>query len=72
LTATLNDGRKFESRVDYPKGDPENPVSIEEIVDKFNLLTEKVFSWGRGKKIVGELRRCEEVGNIAEIAHLLR
>lgn len=72
LIATLNDGRKFESRVDYPKGDPENPVTTEEIVNKFDVLTENLFDRGKRRKIVEELKAVEERDNIAEIAHLLR
>jgi 2-methylcitrate dehydratase PrpD len=72
LVATLNDGRKFEAHVDYPKGDPENPVSMEEIVNKFILLTEKFFDQKRREKIVEELKRFEEIDNVAKIADLLR
>lgn len=35
----VNGGSYYEERVDFPKGDPENPMSREDIVDKFNLLT---------------------------------
>ena len=33
-----NDGASFVERVDYPKGEPENPLSEEEIKDKFMAL----------------------------------
>ena len=33
-----NDGASFVERVDYPKGEPENPLSEEEIKDKFMTL----------------------------------
>jgi 2-methylcitrate dehydratase PrpD len=72
LVVTLNDGRKFESHVDYPRGDPENPVSTEEIVDKFNVLTEGLIGSKVRKKIIEELKRCEEIDNIARIADLIR
>lgn len=72
LVAILNDDRKFESHVDYPKGDPENPASIEEIVDKFNLLTEKFLGQEKGERIIKELERCEEIDDISKLADLLR
>jgi len=72
LVATLNDGRKFESHVDYPKGDPENPLSMEEIVDKFNLLIGEFFNQGKKEEIVGILERFEEMDNIEKVADLLR
>lgn len=33
-----NDGRCWEKRVDYPKGEPENPLSIQDIEHKFTGL----------------------------------
>ena len=72
LIAILNDGRRFEAHVDYPKGDPENPVSMEELVDKFKSLTERLFSRKKREKIVGILQRLEDMENIAKVADLLR
>lgn len=34
----LADGESIESFVDHPKGDPENPLSAEELIDKFRQL----------------------------------
>lgn len=36
---TLNDGTKFSYRVDYPKGEPENPLTDDELKNKFISLT---------------------------------
>ncbi len=38
LRVTMNDGRILESRVDYAKGDPENPMTSEELAEKRRLL----------------------------------
>jgi 2-methylcitrate dehydratase PrpD len=72
LVVTLNDGRKLESHVVYAKGDPENPVSSEEIVDKFDSLTGEFFSPEKREKIVGVVKHFEEMENVATIADLLR
>ena len=72
LVATLNDRRKVESHVDYPKGDPENPASVEEIVSKFNSLTEDFFDREKRENVVEALTRLEEIDNIVEVANLLR
>ena len=32
-------GERHEARVDYPKGDPKNPMSRDEIIEKFHALT---------------------------------
>ena len=34
------DGRRLEGRIDFPKGDPENPLSDEELRDKFTVLAQ--------------------------------
>ncbi len=38
VKVTMNDGRLLESRVDYAKGDPENPMTDEELAEKRRLL----------------------------------
>jgi 2-methylcitrate dehydratase PrpD len=39
VSITLGDGRTIEKFVRYPKGDPENPLSWEELAAKFHALT---------------------------------
>jgi 2-methylcitrate dehydratase PrpD len=72
VIATLNDGREMVSHVDYPKGDPENPVSMDDIVRKFTSLTENYFASDRRASIVDAIERLDEVADIAEVADLLR
>lgn len=38
LTVTQNNGKKFTCRVEYPKGEPENPLSMEELYIKFSSM----------------------------------
>ena len=38
VTVTLNDGTERTARVDYAKGDPENPMTEEELAEKKRLL----------------------------------
>lgn len=38
LTVTQNDGKKFTCKVEYPKGEPENPLSQEELYVKFSTM----------------------------------
>ena len=47
----LKNGRSVEMLVEYPKGDPENPMSWEESVSKFKSLTEPIW----GEKTAGNL-----------------
>ena len=51
----LRDGRKFETRVDYPLGDPENPISWELLVAKFDSLAAELLSAERRLAIVAAM-----------------
>ncbi|MCH8824133.1 MAG: MmgE/PrpD family protein [Planctomycetes bacterium] len=51
VTITLNDGNQHQQRVDVPKGDPRDPMTEDEIAEKFTAL---------GKDVVGE-ERCKQL-----------
>jgi 2-methylcitrate dehydratase PrpD len=68
----MNDGRIFEAHVDYPKGDPENPATLQEIIDKFHLLTEKYLEEEKRNHIIAGIEKLEDVDNIAVLADLVR
>lgn len=72
LIAELNNGRTYEAHVDYPKGDPENPTTKEEMLDKFNSLTEKFFDRKKRQKIIATVNRLEKLSNIEKLADLVR
>ena len=38
VNISMNDGSELKQRIDYPKGEPENPLSREELEDKFRGL----------------------------------
>jgi len=72
VVATLKDGREVVSHVDYPRGDPENPVSMDDIVKKFNSLTEKYFDQKKRTKIIEEVKQLEKIDNVNKIGDLIR
>lgn len=41
---TLEDGRQLSTRVEYRRGDPENPPTVEEIKAKYRMLTRGILS----------------------------
>ena len=63
------DGRRFETFVEYPRGDPENPLSWDEIIEKFHALAAPVFSDARRDEIVRRVRGIERdpVGALADL-----
>jgi 2-methylcitrate dehydratase PrpD len=57
----LDDGRTFTSRVDEPRGDPGNPLTRDDLVEKFHALAR----WS-------QRAREEDVDRLAELAWRLR
>ncbi len=51
VTLYLSDGREFKSDPRTPRGDPDNPLSDDEISDKFHLLADDVISLSRANEI---------------------
>ncbi len=72
LELTAQDGRVFTRKLDFPRGDPENPASKEEVQEKFLTLATKVVSRKRAEDIAWLVDRLAEVGHIEELTSLLR
>ena len=61
VNITMKNGDSFGSKVEYPKGDPENPMTTNEIIDKFhNLVGLKLPSKNRNK-LVHQILTLEEL-----------
>jgi len=65
------DGRRFSTRVDYPKGDPENPLTQEEVLSKFDDLTSAIYPGEKRRKIISRVRALEREKNMKEFCQLL-
>jgi 2-methylcitrate dehydratase len=44
VVVTTKDGRSFEEYLEYPKGDPREPMTMEDLENKFNALSGKLLS----------------------------
>ena len=66
------DGERKKARVEIPKGEPENPVGWDGLVDKFHALATPVFSEARRKAIIAVTAQLETLQDISELAPLLR
>jgi 2-methylcitrate dehydratase PrpD len=64
------DGRAFSTRIEYPKGDPENPLSWNDVIEKFKILSEPVFSAGRIDRIIEDVRALEKIEIVKEMTAL--
>jgi 2-methylcitrate dehydratase PrpD len=67
----FSDGSAIGTELDYPRGEPESPISEEEIKQKFTSLAKKRVGGGKCKEILGLTTRLEEVDNIKSLMQKL-
>ncbi|MCP4897507.1 MAG: MmgE/PrpD family protein [bacterium] len=61
------DGRLFENQLDYPKGDPRNPLSDEEISGKFAALAEGIATPEDVARMQDAVSRTDEFDDVREL-----
>jgi 2-methylcitrate dehydratase len=72
VNITTAEGRSFHKQLDYPKGDPRNPLSDAEIEEKFSALAEGVLSAGAQKKLKDAIWNLEKIGSAAKLMALMK
>jgi 2-methylcitrate dehydratase len=70
VEVTCKDGHRFTERVDFPKGNPKNRMSDEEILTKFHSNALSVVSEEREKAIIGKIMNLDSF-QIPELTRLL-
>jgi 2-methylcitrate dehydratase len=65
-------GDEFTKQLDYPKGDPRNPLTDHEIEEKFDALATPVLSDGARARLKEAVWSLESVGAISELMELCR
>ena len=65
------DGRSFQRQLDFPKGDPRNPLTDQEIEEKFAALAEGVLSASAQKKLKEAVWSLERVGSVSDLMALM-
>ena len=55
------DEKRYSTTVEYPKGDPENPLSWEEMIERFHELTGQIIKKDQRLKIVEALERLDGI-----------
>ncbi|HEY9459992.1 MAG TPA: MmgE/PrpD family protein, partial [Paralcaligenes sp.] len=71
LDIHLRDGRRIRGRSDFGKGSPANPMSYDEVADKFRGCA-RFAKWPqeRAERIIELVRKLESVGDIRELTSL--
>jgi 2-methylcitrate dehydratase len=70
VSITTTDGNEYRKQLDFPKGDPRNPLTDEEIEQKFDALARPVLSddaRDRLKDAVWNLQNLESLSDLLEL-----
>jgi 2-methylcitrate dehydratase len=68
---TTKQGKTYRKRVDYPKGDPRNPVTDKELEDKFRSMASQYMSEVQMKKVIDTIYKIDKLNDIGELMKLL-
>jgi 2-methylcitrate dehydratase len=69
---TTTDGRAFEKQLDYPTGDPRNPVSDKGIEEKFEALAEPVMNAAARRKLIDGIWNMDRASSVSELMGLMK
>lgn len=72
VNITTTDGNSFSKQLDFPKGDPRNPLTDQEVEEKFAALAEGVLSDKAQKKLKDAIWSLEKVGSVEKLMALMQ
>ena len=72
VTITTLEGRTFTKQLDFPKGDPRNPLTDQEVEEKFSALAEGVLSKAAQKKVKDAIWNLENLNSVSQLMRLLK
>jgi len=72
VTIRTMDGREFTRQLDYPKGDPRNPLSDREVEEKFEALAEPALSQAARRRVIDAVWSLEKLGSVSELMQMVK
>jgi len=67
----IRDGRALQKQLDFPKGDPRNPLTDQEIEEKFASLADGVLTEPTQNKVKETVWSLERVGSVSDLMALM-
>jgi len=67
----LKDGAIHTERVDMPWGEPRNPLTDEELFEKFVNWSSPTVDGGKAERVWSALKRLDELKDVSELMFLL-
>ncbi len=72
VNITTTDGRTFSKQLDFPKGDPRNPLTDQEVEEKLAALAEGVLSTKAQKKLKEAIWNLEDSESLHKLMRLMK
>src|SRR5271165_6100226 len=72
VTIRTVEGREFTKQLDYPKGDPRNPLTDKEIEEKFEALAEPVMSRDARCRAIDAIWNLEKQSSVTGLMKLFK
>lgn len=72
LKVKMINGEVFEKEVHIVKGDAENPLTWDELVEKFEMCTNNYITHDRQLQIIDQIKNLENLSDLREFTSLLR
>jgi len=72
VKVTTTDGRTFDKQLDYPKGDPRNPLSDGEVEAKFDALAEPVLTKAGRARVKDTVWNLENLSSVTKLMEMLK
>lgn len=71
VVVKTKDGKEFSEYLEYPKGDPREPMTMEDLENKFNALSAKLLSVEKQKAVKEIVFNCDELSARDFMNHLI-
>ena len=72
LTIRTKDGKQFSQRNDGPfKGDPKNPLSVEDIETKLNKMTLPILGQEKVNQLISMVKQLDRLDDVSKLVDLL-
>jgi 2-methylcitrate dehydratase PrpD len=71
VSVELKDGSRFSYTARIAKGHPENPMTEEEVLNKFRSNAKQLLSPERSEAVIAKMRRLETVDSVKELVECL-
>ncbi len=64
-------GKKYRCRIDYPRGHARNPMTDQEIIDKFKSMASKYMDEQQMAELIGTIFELDKLDDISKLSRLM-